>query len=385
MSDRTRAGRFERQPAGYRAFIPEPLPPKDLAIDDEIQALLSRADQALGRLDGIAQQIPDPALFLAMYVKEEAVLSNQIEGTQASLMDVLEFQAAVDASPEIDEVREVINYIAAMEYGLGRLADLPLSRRLLCEVQEILVRDTRGGEPQKTPGRFRTSQNWIGGASPDSARFVPPPPGILDDAFAGFETFLHDPEPMPTLIKIGIAHANFETLHPFLDGNGRVGRLLITFLLVERGILQTPLLYPSVYFKRHRDDYISRLQGIRENGDWEGWLLFFLDCVGRVAAEAVERGNAIVDLHHRDRTRIREHLGRREASGLEVLTYLFRQPVIVIRNVQHVLGVSQPTASALVRDLVDAGILTEITGNQRRRVFTYAEYLELFPEARSNG
>jgi Fic family protein len=381
--DSTRAGTYVRQPGGYRAFIPKPLPPEDLRIDRELQALVSRADVAVGRLDGAARVIPDPDLFVLQYVRREAVLSSQIEGTNASLMDVLEYEAQMEHAETLIDVAEIINYIAAMNHGLRRLPTLPLSRRLLCEVHSILMRDVRGGEPHRTPGEFRRSQNWIGGGSPATARFVPPPPDLVAEAFGNLETFLHDPEPMPPLIKAGIAHAQFETIHPFLDGNGRIGRLLITFGLVEQGILERPLLYASLYFKEHRDEYADRLQGVRDHGAWEEWLGFFLDGVAQVATEATETATRILELRERDRARIGGMLGRRSASALALLDELFKRPVVTAKAVEHALNVSQPTASALVAGLADAGILEEITGKQRNRVFAYRQYLDLFPGAAS--
>ncbi|MGH9197700.1 MAG: Fic family protein, partial [Acidimicrobiia bacterium] len=277
----TRAGRYERQPEGYRAFIPEPLPPADLRLEAELQAVLSGADLALGRLDGVVNVVPDPGLFVLMYERREAVLSSQIEGTQASLMDVLEFEAELERAERRLDIEEIINYIAAMNHGLNRLSEIPLSRRLICEVHEVLMRDVRGGEPHKTPGEFRRTQNWIGGGSPATARFVPPPADVVEGAFADLEGFLHDPEPMPPLVRAALIHAQFETIHPFLDGNGRIGRLLITFWFVSRGILRKPLLYPSLYFKEHRDDYVDRLQAIRDEGEWEEWVAFFVEGIAQ--------------------------------------------------------------------------------------------------------
>jgi len=379
----SRAGQYVRQPEGYRAFIPKPLPPEDLKIDGELLALASKADVALGRLDGAVRVIPDPDLFVLQYVRREAVLSSQIEGTYASLMDVLEFEAQLEHAETKVDVAEIINYIAAMNYGLDRLASLPLSRRLLCEVHEVLMRDVRGGEPHKTPGQFRASQNWIGGGSPATAKFVPPPYPLVDESFANLESFLHDPEPMPPLIKAGLAHAQFETIHPFLDGNGRTGRLLITFWLVEQGILRKPLLYTSLYFKQHRDEYVDRLQLVRDEGDWEQWLAFFLDGVAQVATEATDTGTRILELREHDRSRIGKELGRRAGRAFALLDELFKRPVVTGKVVERVLDVSQPTASALVRDLQGLGVLAEITGKQRNRIFAYRDYLDLFPGAQS--
>jgi Fic family protein len=268
-----------------------------------------------------------------------------------------------------------------MNHGLRRLTQIPLSRRLICEVHEVLMREVRGGEPHKTPGEFRRSQNWIGGGSPATARFVPPPPHLIDDAFSDLERFLHSPEPMPPIVKAALAHAQFETIHPFLDGNGRIGRLLITFWFMDRGILRQPLLYPSLYFKEHRDDYVARLQAIRDEGAWEDWIAFFVDGIGQAAREATERAMEILDLRERDRSRIATSLGRRTANGLRALDLLFSQPVVTAKLVEQRLGVSQPAASGLVSDLAGAGILHEMTGKKRNRLFGYREYLDLFPGA----
>lgn len=380
----TRAGRYERQSdGGYLAFIPRPLPPADLRIDPELQALVSKADVALGRLDGAVAVIPDPDLFVLQYVRREAVLSSQIEGTYASLMDVLEYEAQMDHAERRVEVADIINYVLAMNHGLDRLRNLPLSRRLMCEVHDVLMRDVRGGEPQKTPGQFRHTQNWIGGGSPATARFVPPPPELVDEQFANLEKFLHDPEPMSPLIKVGIAHAQFETIHPFLDGNGRTGRLLITFWLAERGILKKPLLYTSLYLKEHKDEYMDRLQSIRDEGAWEKWLAFFLDGIAQVATEATETATRILELREKDRNILARSLGRRSGNALRLLDDLFQRPLVTAKVVERTLDVSQPTASALVRDVADLGILQELTGRKRYRVFAYREYLDLFPGAES--
>jgi Fic family protein len=380
-----RAGRFMRQPGGYRAFVPRPLPPPDLTIDGRFQALLSGADLALGRLDGATELLPDPDFFVLMYIRREAVVSSQIEGTHASLMDVLEFEAEMEQAERRIDVVEIANYIAAMNHGLGRLGDLPISRRLLCEVHEILMKDVRGGEPQKTPGEFRISQNWIGGASPATARFVPPPWEEVGDAFADLERFLHDDEPMAPLVKAGLAHAQFETIHPFFDGNGRVGRLLISFWLVEQQVIRRPILYPSLFFKEHREEYVDRLQAIRDDGAWEDWLAFFVDGIGHVAGDATERALEIVRLRADHQRLVTEKLGRRGPNALALLDHLFRQPVVSAKLVERVLEVTQPTASALVRDLEGIGVLRELTGKRRYRLFAYQPYLDLFPGATSRS
>jgi len=351
-----RAGRYERQPGGFRAFIPADLPPPHLEITESLASLLSSADIALGRLDGVVRIMPDSNRFLYQYVRREAVLSSQIEGTHASMMDVLEFEAEQERGETQLDVSEVINYMAAMNHGLERLADIPLSRRLMCEVHAILMKDVRGGEASKTPGQFRTSQNWIGGGSPATARFVPPPPNEISTHFASLETFLHEEDHIPPLIKIGLAHAQFETIHPFLDGNGRTGRLLITFWLVAKEILNGPHLYMSLYFKENKDEYINRLEAIRDEGSWEDWLEFFLDGAAQVATEATETAVKIIDLRERDRSRIGNALGRRSANGLALHDYLFRNPMVTARGAGRILGVSQPTVDSLLADLMAAGI-----------------------------
>lgn len=380
-----RAGTYELQPGGYRAFFPKPLPPPDLILEENLNALLSRADIAVGRLDGAVSVIPDPDLFVLQYVRREAVLSSQIEGTHASLMDVLEFEAQQEAAGHRVDVTEILNYVLAMNLGLKRLTELPLSRRLMCEVHETLMRGVRGGEPSRTPGEFRTSQNWIGGGSPSTARFVPPPADAVPAAFADLERFLHDPEPLPPLIKIGLAHAQFETIHPFLDGNGRTGRLLITFWLVEQRILSRPLLYTSLYFKENKEEYIARLQLVRDEGAWESWLEFFLDGVAQVATEATETATGILALREKDRSRITTALGRRSGNGLALLDELFKNPLVTVRAAERALNVSQPTAGSLIAELVAIGILQELTGKQRYRRYAYSEYLGLFPGAESRS
>ncbi|HLB61617.1 MAG TPA: Fic family protein [Actinomycetota bacterium] len=381
----TRAGRYEPQPQGHRAFIPAPFPPRDLALNSRLQALLSAADLALGRLDGATALVPDPDLFVFMYVRREAVLSSQIEGTQASLMDVLEFEAEMERAERRVDVVEVSHYVAAMNHGLARLANLPLSRRLICEVHGVLMRDVRGGEPKRTPGEFRRSQNWIGGASPATARFVPPPWEEVVRAFADLERFLHDLRPMPVLIKAGLAHAQFQTIHPFLDGNGRIGRLLITFWLVEQGVIARPILHPSLFFKENREEYIDRLQAIRDEGAWEDWLAFFVDGIGQVATEATTRALEIVGLREQHQGLISSRLGKRSPNALALLDHLFRQPILGAKGIEEALGVSQPTASALVQDLESIGLLREFTGRQRNRLFSYDRYLDLFPGAASRA
>ncbi|HKX66065.1 MAG TPA: Fic family protein [Intrasporangium sp.] len=369
-----RAGAYVRQPAGYRAFIPSPLPPDPpLDLDRGLVTVLSRADQAVGRLDGLSRTLPNPELFVAMYVRREAVLSSQIEGTQSTLDDVLAYELAGILGLHRD-VEEVVNYVKAMEFGLQRLTTLPLSLRLIREIHGELLSSGRGAE--RMPGDFRTSQNWIGssGGLLRDATYVPPPPHEMREGLGNLETFLHADHGFPPLIESALAHAQFETIHPFLDGNGRVGRLLVTFLLVHRGVLSRPLLYLSYYLKRHRASYYDRLMSVREDGDWEGWVRFFLTGVAETAEEATRTAGAIVALRDRHRAVVR----RLGANGLSLLDLLYGNPLVNGRLVTESLGVSAPTAHKLLQSFEDSGILVEITGYRRNRLFRYSPFLALF-------
>ena len=377
-----RAGRYQRQPSGFRAFIPAGLPPvPPLDMTGELQKLLSGADHALGRLDGSVQTLPNPDLFVFMYVRKEAVLSSQIEGTQSSLQDLLAAEADLfDADTKPRDVEEVVNYVGAMKFGLKRLAELPVSVRLIREIHERLLQGVRGS--QLTPGELRRSQNWIGpgGCTLAEATFIPPPPDHVPEALSDLEKFLHQPDNLPALIRIGLVHAQFETIHPFLDGNGRVGRLLITFLLTEAGILQKPVLYLSHFFKRHRQAYYENLQSVRENGDWEGWLTFFLRGVAEVSAEATETARRILALREGHRAAIVDQLGRAAGNGQKVLETLFDRPIVTVGEVEDITGTTYVAANNLVARLVDLGILQEITGFSRNRRFRYGSYVRLFEE-----
>lgn len=377
-----RAGQYQMQPNGSRAFMPAPLPPVPaLQFDDETQSLLSRADRALGRLDGSIQTLPDPDLFVFMYVRKEAVLSSQIEGTQSSLNDVLEAEARIFSTERPRDVDEVLNYVNAMKLGLSRLEELPVSVRLIREIHARLLQGVRGAHRQ--PGELRTTQNWIGpaGCTLDTATFVPPPPGAVQDALGELERFIHDDSPMPILVKIGLAHAQFETIHPFLDGNGRAGRLLIAFLLCERQILLKPVLYISHYFKQHREQYYNLLQAIRDTGDWESWIKFFLEGITVVSGEATETARQIVELRERHRQLITTEFGRVAANGLQVLESLYSRPIIRVNDIVDMTGVSFTAASQLMRKFVHFGLLAETTGQARNRRFRYGAYINLF----SNG
>jgi len=376
----SRAGRFVTQPSGYRAFFPAPLPPDPpLALDGDTLSLLSQADVALGRLDGVVKVIPDPDFFVSMYVRREAVLSSQIEGTQSTLEDLLgaELEPSASASDAYSDVGEIVNYVRAMNHGLARLHSLPLSLRLLREIHGELLRDGRGA--RRTPGEFRTSQNWIGpsGATLQQATFVPPPVPEMRAALHDFERFLQRDERQPVLVEAALAHAQFETIHPFLDGNGRVGRLLITFLLVHRGVLRAPLLYLSHYLKLHRTEYYDRLTNVRARGDWEGWLRFFLEGVATTAAEAAETAERIFELRESHRTLVMRETG---ALGLRLLSVLFDRPLVNVNYLTRALEVSFPTANRLVARFEELDLLREVTGQRRSRRFRYDPYLRLFDE-----
>jgi len=377
----TRAGRYVQQPAGYRAFIPAPLPP-DPPVDlaGPLRAPLSEADYALGRLDGAILTLPNPDLFVFMYVRKEAVLSSQIEGTQSSLQNLLMAEARLHDPDAPADVSEVVNYVKAMNHGLACLVELPVSVRLIREIHAELMRGGRGG--RLTPGELRTSQNWIGpaGCTLREATFVPPPPHEVPQALSDLERFLHSESSLPLLVQVGLAHAQFETIHPFLDGNGRLGRLLITFLLTERKRLARPVLYLSHYFKRHRAEYYDRLQAVRDEGDWEGWLGFFLRGVTEVANQATQTVAAILRMREDYRVRITERLGRAAGNGHRILEKLFDHPIVTVATVRKWLDVTPAGANQLVSRLVDVGVLSEITGYARNRRFRFEPYVRLFEE-----
>lgn len=378
-----RSGKYLPQPTGYRAFIPEPLPPDPpIDISPPMQVLLSQADRALGRLDGSITTLPNPDLFVFMYVRKEAVLSSQIEGTQSSLQDVLAAEASVLSTDRPNDVGEVVNYVRAMNHGLERLSELPVSVRLIREIHEKLLKDARGSH--LTPGEVRTTQNWIGsgGCTLNEASFVPPPPAEVGQCLSDLEKFIHADNDLPFLLKIGLAHAQFETIHPFLDGNGRVGRLLIAFLLCEQEVLVKPVLYLSHYFKKHRTEYYERLQAIRDNGEWEEWLLFFLKGVVEVSKQATETARQILSLREKHRQRITEKLARTAANGHRTLEYLYENPIVSVNEIQQLIGTSYQAANDLVNRFVEEQILHEFTGQARNRKFQYGEYVNLFSDAK---
>lgn len=374
-----RAGVFITQqpgPDGYSAFIPHDLPPDPpLDAGPWLQNRLDQASRALGRLDGITLLLPDPKLFLYTYARREAVLSSQIEGTQSTLSDLLLFENEAIAAAASADAAEVLNYGLAMEHGLQRIrSGFPLSLRLIREIHDVLVRGTRGSD--KAPGEFRTSQNWIGGTRPGDAAFVPPPPHAVGPALDNLERFLNDDAlRLPPLIKAGLAHAQFETIHPFLDGNGRVGRLLITFLLCQEKVLSQPLLYLSLYLKKHKQRYYDLLQRIRTHGEWEPWIDFYLEGVAEVATEATSTAHRLVMLFEEDRRAI-QALGRKGSVALRAHELLKARAATTITGLAGTAKVSFPTASSALQRLVTLGIAREITGRTRGQVFAYQKYLE---------
>lgn len=360
-----------------RAFVPDLLPPKAaLAADPRLRESLDAALVALGRLDSVSALLPDTKLFLYTYIRKEAVLSSQIEGTQSSLSDLLLFELEEAPGVPLDDVTEVSSYVSALEHGLSRIRDgFPLSNRLLREIHGILLAAGRGSE--KTPGEFRRSQTWIGGTRPGNAAFVPPPPDRVDEWMGALERFLHDdPERTSPIIKAALAHVQFETIHPFLDGNGRVGRLLITLLLCVEGILHEPLLYLSLYFKQHRPRYYELLGRVRTEGAWDEWLDFFADAIATTAEGAVDTARTLVALFAHDRDRIAA-IGRGASSAMRVHHELQRRPVSSVRSVTLATGLSEPTVGKALATLAQLGIVREATGRRRNRVFVYTRYLDL--------
>ena len=379
----SRAGRTVAQATGYLAYVPAPLPPElPVQLDPEGVDLLSRADQALGKLEGIATLLPNPDLFVGMYVRKEALLSSQIEGIESTLDEVIRFEEGDEPAEgkRLHDTAEVVNYVRALDYGIRRLAELPLSLRLIREIHTELMHGVRG--ENKAPGEFRVTQNWIGakGANLSTASFVPPPVPDMNAALDNFEKFLHErrehPErpQYPVILECALAHAQFETIHPFLDGNGRLGRLLIALLLHERGVLLKPLLYLSLYLKGNRLEYYDRLTAVRRNGDWEGWAKFFLRGVEQTALEAVETARKVIAFREQA-MRSASALG---ANELKLVEFLFAHPLTDIQTVEKNLDVVYNTAAAAIRRLESAGLVKETTGRRRSRVYRFFAYLDLF-------
>jgi Fic family protein len=380
LAQSSRIGRYVETTTGgekVRAYVPQPLPPNPPIAIQPLLSRLSAADQAVGRLDGISVLLPDKNLFLYMYVRKEAVLSSQIEGTQSTLSDLLQFEAmAADGKP-IDDIREVSNYVDAMMYGLDRLQTLPISLRLIREMHEKLLQSGRG--QAQNPGEFRKSQNWIGGTRPGNAFFVPPPHQEVIPCLGDLEKFIHDTSDLPPLIKAGLIHVQFETIHPFLDGNGRLGRLLITLYLCSKNVLKKPLLYLSLYFKTHRDDYYRLLQEVRETGAWEAWLEFFLAGVAETANQAFDAATRIHELIQSDRDRISAESDR-VSSVLRVHEVLQTLPFLTSSKAGEKTGLTKPTINAALDQLERLGIVEEITNRQRGRVYAYKHYLAILNE-----
>ena len=379
---RGETGRYEVTPAGgesVRAFVPARLPPEPALDLPVLQEPLERALLALGRVDSLSTLLPDTHLFLYRYIRKEAVLSSQIEGTQSSLSDLLLFELDEAPGVPIDDVVEVSNYVAALEHGLRRLQEgFPLCNRLVREMHAELLAGGRGSD--KAPGEFRRSQNWIGGRRPGTARFVPPPVNAVPDCMSDLERFFHKRRSgLPSLLRAGLAHVQFETIHPFLDGNGRVGRLLIVLMLCHERVLHEPLLYLSLFFKRHRDDYYALLNDVRRTGDWEAWLEFFLDGVAQTSEEAVSTAQRLLSLFEDDRTRI-EQEGRAAGSALRVHQAMQERPIVSLQMLVERTRLSFPAASAGMKILESLGVAQELTGRKRHRLFGYGRYLDILGE-----
>ena len=373
-----RSGNYVNQLSGdlkYKAFVPNDLP-FCLKKDCDLDAFLSEANLALGRLDGVAEIVPDVDFLTLMFARKEATFSSQVEGTQATFADVLKVEANVEDKKIPYDVKEIFNYIKAMNYGLKRISSLPLSLRLLREIHAILLKNVRGEERQ--PGNFRTSQNWIGGPTINTASYVPTSPNQLMDCLSSLEKFFHNNLPMPVLIKIGLIHSQFENIHPFLDGNGRLGRLLITFYLCQQKILQKPLLYLSVYFKEHQKDYYYWLNRVHNEDDIEGWLKFFLQGVAQTARQGFETAQKILKLRNRDIQKV-SSLGRTAPNALAVLDSLYQNPIIVSRRVVEITGLSRSNAHALLQRLEAVGILSQLPARPKKtKAYVHRKYLSLF-------
>lgn len=374
-------GRYTTVIAGgvtCEAFIPEPLPPTTpLAIDNKLQSRINQAMLALGRLDAISSLLPDAHLFLYSYVRKEAVMSSQIEGTQSSLSDLMLYEMEGVPGVPMDDVQEVSCYVNALDLGIKRIRENhPITFRLITEIHQALMTSGRG--TNRCPGEFRKSQVWIGGHRPDEATFVPAPANELDNCWAALEKFINDvPEATDPLIKAALSHVQFETIHPFMDGNGRIGRLLIPLILVEANIIHEPLLYLSVFFKKHRQTYYEKLNQVRLTGDWEGWLLFFVDAIAETANQAVNTAKALNDLRQQDKARLND-LGRQSGSANQILDALYEHPIASINKIIELTGLAAATVGKSL-DVLEKqlGIVKEVTGQKRNRVFSYVAYIDI--------
>ncbi|MFZ4855292.1 MAG: Fic family protein [Desulfuromonadaceae bacterium] len=373
-----RSGGLRKSPAGYTAFIPSHLPPDPaIRLEGSLQLLLSEADRALGALNVVVTVLPNPDLLVGMFIQKEALLSSQIEGTQSSLIDVL--GADEEHLPTAD-VAEVLNYVKAMRHGLKRLRDddFPMSLRLLREIHQVLMQNARGGVTHLTPGEFRTMQNWIGGTSPANARFVPPPPDAMQEALSNLELYLHSDDDVPPLVRCALLHYQFETIHPFNDGNGRVGRLLITLYLLWQGVLDEPMLYLSAYLKARQQEYYDRLTRVRNDGNFEAWIGFFLEGIRDVSRMVLETTKRIQALERTDTDRL---VAAGEGShGITVLRGLMRQPIVMVQDVMRIAGVSYNKANALISACEKLGILRQISNGRRNRRFMYQQYVTILSE-----
>lgn len=374
-----RSGSFRRTLSGYTAFFPSPLPPAPpVALDASLQLLLSEADRALGALHVVATVLPNPDLLVGLFIQKEALLSSQIEGTQSTLQDVL--GADPNSAEQPKDVGEVLNYVKAMQHGLSRLNndELPMCLRLIKEIHEVLMQQVRGGAAALTPGEFRTTQNWIGGSGPSNARFVPPPPGDMDDALGELEKYMHEEDSLPPLIHCALIHYQFETIHPFNDGNGRVGRLLITLYLVWKGLLQEPMLYLSAYLKAHQQEYYDRLQQVRTDGNFEAWIRFFLQGIVTVSRQVIDTTRRIQQLERTDTERlIAANAG---IYAIQFLRVLMKFPVLTVDQAAKQLGVSYKKANELFKTCEEMGLIRQVTEGKRNRKFVYSEYLRILNE-----
>lgn len=379
----TRSGTFKKTPTGYTAFFPTDLPPDPpISMEGDLPLLLSEADRALGALNVVVTVLPNPDLLVGMFIQKEALLSSQIEGTQSSLVDVL--GADEDHVPTAD-VGEVINYVKAMRHGLKRLRedDFPMSLRLIREIHGVLMQQVRGGNIHLTPGEFRRMQNWVGGTSPANARFVPPTVEAMHEALGAFERYLHAEDTTPPLIRCGLLHYQFETIHPFNDGNGRVGRLLITLYLVWKGVLDEPMLYLSAYLKTHQQEYYDRLTQVRTDGNFEAWIRFFLEGIREVSRMVLQTTKRIQALERADSDRLVAH--GEGSHGLALLRGLMRQPVVMANDVARIVGVSYTKANSLISGCEDLGILRQISSGKRNRKFIYNDYVGILGEGTELG
>ncbi len=374
-----RSGTFRRTQSGYTAFFPATLPPDPpIALDTSLQLLLSEADRALGALHVVATVLPNPDLLVGLFIQKEALLSSQIEGTQSTLQDVL--GADPESAEQTKDISEVLNYVKALRHGLARLQndELPMCLRLIKEIHAVLMQQARGGAPALTPGDFRTTQNWIGGSGPSNARFVPPPPGDMEDALGALEKYMHEEDSLPPLIHCALIHYQFETIHPFNDGNGRVGRLLITLYLVWKGLLQEPMLYLSAYLKAHQQEYYDRLQQVRTDGNFEAWIRFFLEGIVTVSRQVIDTTRRIQLLEKQDTDRL--IAGNAGFNAIQFLRVLMKLPVITVDQAAQQLGVSYRTANELFKTCEGMGIIRQITAGKRNRRFVYSEYLRILNE-----